>query len=108
MNTQDNIIERLDKIEQLIVEQGILQKEVLSFNEASQYLGLSQSHLYKLTSTKAIPHFCPQGKRLYFNRKELDEWLQRNRQTSADDIEKRAADYLVTKGRRGESWRRSN
>ncbi|MFZ6051314.1 helix-turn-helix domain-containing protein [Halocola ammonii] len=101
MNTQDNIIERLDKIEQLIVEQGILQKEVLSFNEASQYLGLSQSHLYKLTSTKAIPHFCPQGKRLYFNRKELDEWLQRNRQTSADDIEKRAADYLVTKGRRG-------
>ncbi|WP_332912625.1 helix-turn-helix domain-containing protein [Algoriphagus boritolerans] len=38
-------------------------KTVLNFNEACKYLDVSPSHLYKLTSTKHIPHFCPQGKK---------------------------------------------
>lgn len=77
----------------------MLQKEVLNFNEAAEYLELSVSHLYRLTSTKQIPHFCPQGKKLYFNRQELDAWLQRNRQTTTDEIEKMATDYIIKKGR---------
>ncbi|MBL4653432.1 MAG: helix-turn-helix domain-containing protein [Flavobacteriales bacterium] len=100
MLDNNQIISKLDSIEQLITEQGLLKKEVLNFSESCSYLGLSQSHLYKLTSTKSIPHFCPQGKRLYFNRLELDDWLQRNRQTTTDEIDKQAADYVISKGRR--------
>ena len=53
-------------------------KEVLTTAEASAYLGLSESYIYKLTSTKQIPHYKPNGKLVYFNRKELCEWAMRN------------------------------
>ncbi|MBK8711382.1 MAG: helix-turn-helix domain-containing protein [Niastella sp.] len=95
----DEILLRLEKIERLLTSQTMLQKEVLNFNEAAEYLELSLSHLYRLTSTKQIPHFCPQGKKLYFNRQELDAWLQRNRQTTTEEIEKMATDYIIKKGR---------
>jgi excisionase family DNA binding protein len=75
----NNIYERLTKIEELLKIQTILKKEVLDMNETANYLKISKSHLYKLTSKKQIPHSCPNGKRIYFNREELDKWLQRNK-----------------------------
>ena len=74
MSNEILILEKLEKLEQRIGEQNLLMKEVLNFNDACNYLDISASHLYKLTSQKSIPHFCPQGKKLYFNRAELDEW----------------------------------
>ena len=100
MSNEILILEKLEKLEQRIGEQNLLMKEVLNFNDACNYLDISASHLYKLTSQKSIPHFCPQGKKLYFNRAELDEWLQRNRQTSTDEIETMAANYLLTHNRK--------
>ena len=94
-----NIIEKLDRIEKLLLEQQTMQKQVLNFNETCKYLELSQSHLYKLTSTGAIPHYKPNGKKIYFQRQELDQWLLRNRMDSQDEIEQQAADYLIKKGR---------
>ena len=93
------IIERLESIEKLLIEQQTLQKQVLNFNETCKYLELSQSHLYKLTSTGAIPHYKPNGKKIYFQRQELDQWLLRNRMDSQDEIEQQAADYLIKKGK---------
>ena len=93
------IIERLESIEKLLLEQQTLQKQVLNFNETCRYLELSQSHLYKLTSTGAIPHYKPNGKKIYFQRQELDLWLLRNRMDSQDEIEQQAADYLIKKGK---------
>ena len=95
----DEIIKRLERLERLIESQSINTKEVLNFNETCQYLELSQSHLYKLTSTGAIPHYKPNGKKIYFNRPELDAWLLRNRADSKQEIEQEAANYLVNKGR---------
>ena len=98
MSTEE-LIQKLDRIESLLEQQGIQNKEVLNFNEACLYLGLSQSHVYKLTSSKSIPHFCPQGKRIYFKRIELDAWLTRNRTDTKEEIEKQAADYLIKQGK---------
>ncbi|RTZ10944.1 DNA-binding protein [Flavobacterium sp. GSP27] len=100
MSNENLILEKLERLEQRIGEQNLLMKEVLNFNDACSYLDISASHLYKLTSQKQIPHFCPQGKKLYFNRTELDEWLQRNRQSSTDEIETMAANYLLTNRRK--------
>mgnify|MGYP000060528585 FL=1 len=100
MSNEILILEKLEKLEQRIGEQNLLMKEVLNFNDACNYLDISASHLYKLTSQKSIPHFCPQGKKLYFNRAELDEWLLRNRQDSTDEIETMAANYLLTHKRK--------
>lgn len=95
MSKETMILEKLSIIEQKLEEQNLLKKEVLNFNEAIKYLDISASHMYKLTSQKLIPHFCPQGKKLYFNRIELDEWLQRNRQVTEDEIESMAANYVM-------------
>lgn len=94
-----NILEKLERIEKLLETQQAMQKQVLNFNDACIYLELSQSHLYKLTSTGSIPHYKPNGKKLYFNRQELDNWLLRNRSNSTDEIEHEAANYLIKKGR---------
>lgn len=92
---ENQIIKKLDDIEKLLEVQFLLKKEVLSFNEACQYLCISKAYLYKLTSTMQIPHFCPQGKRLYFNRTELEEWLQRNRRVTADEVDQVATNYVI-------------
>jgi len=91
----DEILKQLNELKALITEQNLLKKDVLNFSEACQYLDISESHLYKLTSRKQVPHFCPQGKKLYFNRQELDNWLQQNRQNTIDEIEKEATDYVL-------------
>lgn len=100
MTTDELILERLSQIERKIDEQALLQKSVLNFNEACRYLEISPSHLYKLTSTRQIPHFCPQGKKLYFNRQELEDWLQRNRQSTNEEIDKEATNYVISHKRR--------
>lgn len=94
----DEILERLKIIEKHVLDKNIILKNVLSFSEACLYLELSQSHLYKMTSTGAIPHYKPNGKKIYFNRAELDQWLLRNRMDSQDEIEQQAADFLIRKG----------
>ena len=96
----EQILQKLSQLEQKIDEQNLLHKEVINFNDACKYLDISASHLYKLTSPKQIPHFCPQGKKLYFRRQEIDEWLMRNRQETTEDIETAAANYLIRNKRR--------
>ena len=100
MNTENLILDKLTEIANKLDEQNLLQKTTLNFNEACKYLDVSPSHLYKLTSTKHIPHFCPQGKKLYFRREELDTWLQRNRQSTAAESEATASDLLIRSKRK--------
>ena len=94
----DEIIKRLEQLVLLIKNQNINKKEVLNFRETCLYLELSHSHLYKLTSGGKIPHYKPNGKKIYFNRKELDVWLLRNRVNSIVEVEQQASDYLIKNG----------
>ena len=100
MANEELILDKLSEIANKLDEQNLLQKTVLNFNEACSYLDVSQSHLYKLTSTRQIPHFCPQGKKLYFNRTELDAWLQRNRQSTNEEIEQEVNEKLFNSRRK--------
>ncbi len=83
------------KIIQLLSEQ----KTVLQLDDAASYIGFSKSYLYKLTSSNAIPHYKPQGKQIYFDKNELDQWLLRNRVKTVDEVEKEATDHLLNKKR---------
>ena len=75
----------------------IAQKEVLSASEAATYMNVSLSHLYKLTAERKVPHFKPMGKMVYFNRPELEKWLQTNRVATDVELEQQAQ-KLVKKG----------
>lgn len=75
-------------------------KEVLTSEEAARYLGISKSYLYKLTMQQKIPHYKPLGKMCYFNRVELEQWLQSNRIATEDEISQKAQSYCMKKGTR--------
>ncbi len=76
-------------------------KEVLTSDEAAQYMGISKSYLYKLTMRKEIPHFKPMGKVCYFNRLELQQWLQRNRYETQEELDERTEEYLANANSKG-------
>lgn len=69
------ILDRLDRLEKLLMGS----KEVLTFDEACEYTGISRSYLYKLTALGKIPHSKPNGKLLFFEKKELVDWLIQNK-----------------------------
>ena len=75
-------------------------KEVLTSDEAARYMGISKSYLYKLTMNRVIPHFKPMGKVCYFNRKELEGFLQGNRVATAVEISSQAQAYCMKGGAR--------
>jgi excisionase family DNA binding protein len=93
------ILQKLESIERMLIEQNLLKKEVLSFSEAAIYLEVSHSHLYKLTSTGILPYYKPNGKKLYLNRAELDQWLLSKKLLSNAEIEAKVTSCL-TKMRR--------
>jgi len=66
------------------------QKEVLTSDEAARYMGVSKSCLYKMTCTRQVPHYKPMGKMVYFNRLELEAWLQNNRVATDAELEQQA------------------
>jgi excisionase family DNA binding protein len=76
-------------------------KEVLTSDEAAKYMGISKSYLYKLTMLRKIPHFKPMGKMCYFNRAELENWLQSNRIATDEAITSEAQSYCMRKGGKG-------
>lgn len=76
-------------------------KDVLTFNEAAEYTGLSKSYLYKLTSSQRIPFYKPMGKCVFFNRLELEAFLQQNRVSTVDEISSQAMAYCMNKGKGG-------
>jgi excisionase family DNA binding protein len=74
----------LEDIKSLLQKQYTLQKEYLSLSEAAQFLGISESSLYKLTSSRSIPFYKPNGKLVVFSRKDLESWLTRNPKPALD------------------------
>lgn len=91
--------EELERVADLITAKTIFcTKEVLTSDEAARYMGVSKSYLYKLTMRQQIPHYKPMGKMCYFNRAELEQWLQQNRCATATEISDRAAAYVARKG----------
>lgn len=77
----------------IINKLSALQKDVLTLEDVAQYTGLSRSQIYKLTSSGEIPHYKPNGKYIYFDRLEVDNWLRRNRIASSDEVASKAAGY---------------
>jgi excisionase family DNA binding protein len=88
-----SIEERVSELEQMV----FMAKNVFSFDEASKFLNLSKSYLYKLTSGNQIPHYKPQGKMLYFEKEQLEEWLRQNPVKTQAQIAREAQQYVMSK-----------
>ncbi|OJV76759.1 MAG: DNA-binding protein [Bacteroidia bacterium 44-10] len=88
----NNLQEQLNRIERNTL---LSAKNVLTFDDVALLTGYSKSHLYKLTCCGKIPHYKPAGKRLFFDKKELEDWLRQNRSASESEIEEMADNYLM-------------
>lgn len=71
-------------------------KRVFTFQEACMYIGVSESMLYKLTSSKEIPHYKPRGKMVYFAKEELDEWLLQRYEPTVNEAMRMATEAAAT------------
>lgn len=89
--TGKEISDKLERIETRLTELGQASAKPYDLEGAASYLGISRSHLYQLTSKGLIGHYKPAGKRIYFDKSDLDEYLRRNRVRPQWEIEQLAA-----------------
>ena len=93
--------EELREVADLITANIIsAQKEVLTSEECAKYLGVSRSCLYKWTMSRQIPHYkSPTGKLCFFNRAEVEAWMQSTRVATEQELERQAV-KLCKKGQK--------
>ena len=90
--TIEEIQKQLDRIERLTL---LSAKNVFTFDDVVLLTGLSKSYLYKLTMKGGIPHYKPNGKVIYFDRVEIEDWMRSKRISTVDEIEQKAKSYIA-------------
>lgn len=96
----DSDKERDKELQQLANLLGIYSKEVLSFKEAARYMGVSESFLYKLSSSRKIAHSKPNNKLIFFKKEDLNDWLLQNPIKTANEVQQNVENYLLHKNNR--------
>jgi excisionase family DNA binding protein len=73
------IVKKLDRLEQLMLDllsaPTDQRDQLLTIQQAAEFLHLTVHTLYSYTHRNAIP-FSRRGKRLYFSRTELEHWIK--------------------------------
>ena len=70
-------------------------KKIMTVDELSSYANLAKATIYGLTSKNQIPyHKSPKGRKLYFVKSDIDEWLTSNRRATTAEIEAQAIRHI--------------
>lgn len=101
-NPFQTLHQKLNQIEELVLElksnhsekPTVPTNDLLSIDQASEMLNLAKATIYSLSSTAKIP-VIKKGKRLYFSRKELIDWLNTGRKKTVDEIQSEAQNYSL-------------
>jgi excisionase family DNA binding protein len=106
MNNPFEIIEaRLNNIETLLLDLKHTPKEqgertepeqLLTVQQAAELLNLSVPTLYGYSQRAEIP-VCKRGKRLYFSKQSLFEWIKDGKKKTLAETASEAEQYLKTK-----------
>lgn len=84
--------ELLKAIHDLAEAQTLAGKNVLTFDDVCKLTGYKANHLKKLMQSNKIPYYRPNGKKVFFNRAEVENWLMQNPNNIAQEATK--ADVL--------------
>ena len=93
--------DRLSNIEQLLLHANnhpTDTDELLTITQAALFLNLSIPTIYGKVSRKEIP-VNKQGKRLYFYRSELADWIKAGRKKTVTEIRQEAEQSIISKKR---------
>ena len=96
------LMNEISELKRLILKNQVQQKsepqeELLTIKEAANLLHLSVPTLYSKNSKGEIPNVCKRGKRLYFSKQSLIEWIKEGRQKSNLETTKEAEEFLTNK-----------
>lgn len=72
------------------------EEDILSIQQAADFLRLTVPTLYSLNSKGEIPS-CKRGKRLYFSKADLVNWVKEGRRKTVSEIDAEAGSYLIKK-----------
>lgn len=67
--------------------------EIGGIGLAVEITGLAKATIYSRVSMRTIPH-RKQGKKLYFSRKELNDWIDKGRRKTREEIASDSATYF--------------
>lgn len=70
-------------------------EQLLTIDEVATLLHLTKPTVYSKVSKNEMPGVCKQGKRLYFDRQTIIDWIKQGRKKSNAEIEKEANAYLL-------------
>lgn len=70
-------------------------KDLMKIDEASEFLGLSKSYIYKKTMTGEIPFYRPMGKVMYFEKSALIDWIKSHPSRTNQDLTVAANQYVA-------------
>jgi excisionase family DNA binding protein len=73
-------------------EETTREDEIGGIELAIELTGLAKPTVYSLVSERKIPH-AKRGKKLYFSRRELIEWLTNGKRKTRDEIADEAANF---------------
>lgn len=79
--------------------------EIGGITLALEITGLAKPTIYGLVAQSKIP-CMKRGKKLYFSRKELTQWIKEGKRKTITDIEAEADTYLSDKGKRAQRVRK--
>jgi excisionase family DNA binding protein len=92
-----DLLTKVGNIERLLTEKTVNQQpdtdQILDIDEAAVFLKLSKASIYGLVSRAEIP-VNKKGKRLYFSRKELTDWVKLGRKKTQTELAADAQTYI--------------
>ena len=71
---------------------------VLTFEQGCEYLGYKKSYVYKMTMAGILPFSKPNGKKIFFEREKLENWMLSNPNSGRSEKQINAATYVKTNG----------
>lgn len=95
MTKQKDLSKEIQEIKQLLTVQA---DEPLNIDEACKLLNFKKSYIYKLTCLKKIPYYSPNDRKIYFSKRELINWIFRNKKRTIDEIQTDVESNLNRKG----------
>lgn len=95
-----NKVENIERLLQQKTEPRPEADQLLTIQQAAEFLKLSVPTVYGLVSRSELP-VNKRGKRLYFSKQELTDWVKSGRKKTQAEIQAEANAYLLSKKKRG-------
>ncbi len=93
----------LDNIERLLLSRSEVPQpeadKLLTIRETAEFLHLTVPTIYLLVQRAEIP-VCKRGKRLYFSKHEITDWILAGRKKTVAEIDEKVDAYLTKTKRR--------